>query len=81
MDGPVLRYSRRTDLIRTAERSGIGRFEANLIIAAVQHEAGERVVVEGIRSSRRTFPSWLPLALAAIATQVAILLGVWSLIH
>jgi len=81
MDGPVLRYSHRTALIHAAERSGIGRFEANLIIAAIQHEAGERAVVEETRPSRRSFPSWLPVSIAAIATQVAILLGVWSLIH
>lgn len=81
MDGPVLRYSRRTDLIRAAERSGIGRFEANLIIAAVQHEARERLGTDETRPSRRTFPSWFSVALAVIATQTAILLGVWSLIH
>ena len=36
-DGQVLRYSQRTELIDAAERQGIGRFEANLIIAAVLH--------------------------------------------
>jgi hypothetical protein len=84
MGGPVLRYSHRTRLIRAAERSGIGRFEANLIIAAVQHEAGERRAAERVRPSQRTCPSWLSsalAALAALATQAAILFGFWSLIR
>jgi hypothetical protein len=38
LEGPVLRHSQRRRLLKTAERAGIGRFEANLIIAAVQHE-------------------------------------------
>lgn len=81
MDGPVLRYTHRTCLIRAAERHGIGRFEANLIIAAVQHEAGERLGAERVRSNSRTVPSWLSIALAALATQAAILFGFWSLIR
>src|SRR5262249_19855783 len=38
MDGPILRYSVRQRLIRHAAARGIARFQANLIIAAVQHE-------------------------------------------
>jgi len=40
MDGPILRYSARLSLLREAARRKIDRFEANLIIAAVQHRAG-----------------------------------------
>jgi hypothetical protein len=39
LDGPVLCYEDRQTLLRTAARLGIGRFDANLIIAAVQHRA------------------------------------------
>ena len=39
----VLRYSDRRRLLQSAGRRGIGRFEANLIIAAVQHRAGAGV--------------------------------------
>lgn len=35
--GPILRYSQRQALLKVAARLGIGRFEANLFIAAVQH--------------------------------------------
>ncbi|MGE5609353.1 MAG: hypothetical protein ACM359_08870 [Bacillota bacterium] len=37
LDGPVLRYSQRLALLRRAADLGISRFEANLLIAAVQH--------------------------------------------
>jgi hypothetical protein len=75
MDGPVLRYSDRTRLLRAAERSGIGRFEANLIIAAVQHEAGE---IRPASTTRETGHSWMRRALvAAAATQSLIAIAVW----
>jgi hypothetical protein len=38
--GPVLRYSQRQALVLEAQQRGIGRFEANLIIAAVLHRTG-----------------------------------------
>lgn len=38
MDGPVLRLAQRRTLLAKAHCMGIGRFEANLVIAAVQHE-------------------------------------------
>jgi len=38
MDGPILRYSARQTLLREASFQSLGRFEANLIIAAVQHQ-------------------------------------------
>lgn len=37
VDGPILRYSVRQRLLKQADRLGIHRFEANLIIATVQH--------------------------------------------
>jgi hypothetical protein len=40
LDGPVLRYSMRLELHGIARRLGIARFDANLIIAQVQHRAG-----------------------------------------
>lgn len=35
----LLRYSQRLQLLRTGEEMGLSRFQANLVIAAVQHEA------------------------------------------
>ena len=37
LEGQILRFERRQLLIRAASRMGIDRFQANLIIAAVQH--------------------------------------------
>ena len=76
MDGPVLRYSHRTRLLHHAERCGIGRFEANLIIAAVQHEVGQRRDVEPVRPGA----SWVSAVLGFVATQGAIASGIWLLL-
>src|SRR4051794_38981135 len=40
LDGPLLRYSARLVLLKEAQRRGLGRFEANLVIASVLHRAG-----------------------------------------
>lgn len=80
MDGPVLRYSHRTSLLREATRRGIGRFEANLIIAAVQHQAGETRVTEPVAArsaSSSSSSSWMAVVIAFAATQCAILTGLW----
>lgn len=74
MDGPVLRYSQRTRLIREAEQRGIGRFEANLIIAAVQHQVGATRCDVEPGASRS---SWIPVIVGFCATQCAIAIGVW----
>jgi hypothetical protein len=43
MESGTLRYSRRLDLLRMAGELGIERFEANLVIATVQHQAMKRL--------------------------------------
>ena len=42
MEGPVLRYPARVALLKQAHRAGLPHFDANLIIASVQHRMGER---------------------------------------
>jgi hypothetical protein len=37
LDEGVIRYTRRQALLRRADRLGIGRFEAALVVAAVEH--------------------------------------------
>ena len=44
MEGPILRYPARVALLKQAQRAGLGHFDANLIITAVQHRMGERIV-------------------------------------
>lgn len=82
MDGPILRFSRRQELIWQAESLGIRRFDANLLIAAVQHRLGsERAVA--VVPSKTKHSAWriaLPVGLA-IALQAIIVLSVWGLLH
>jgi hypothetical protein len=82
MDGPILRFSRRQELIRQAEALGIRRFDANLLIAAVQHRLrSERAVV--VVPSNTKHAAWriaLPVGLA-IGLQAIIVLSAWGLLH
>jgi hypothetical protein len=43
LDGNILHYSERLRLIRVADRMGIARFEANLLIATVQHRTQQQL--------------------------------------
>jgi hypothetical protein len=77
MDGDILRYSVRLGLLRQAARMGIERFEANLIIAAVQHQNGSGASrSQGIAAGRigggvgRT-------ALVIAIVQSIIFIGAW----
>src|SRR5437016_3856645 len=44
MEGPLLRYPARVALLKQAQHAGLGHFDANLIITAVQHRMGERIM-------------------------------------
>lgn len=83
LDGPVLRYARRQELLRQAERLGIGRFEANLLIAAVLHrrprwQRGDPGRPGGGRWARAR--RWAGPLLMVLALQAAILAGAWHLL-
>lgn len=75
MDGRVLRYSNRLHLLAEARRMGIGRFEANLIIAAIQHRRGA-ALAELSASEESSF--W-KVALSLCSIQTALLLIAWWL--
>jgi hypothetical protein len=84
LEGPVLRHSQRRRLLKTAQRAGIGRFEANLIIAAVQHErrgSDARALasqpVHEPDHNQRSFTLW-PVVLV-IAIQAMIGWGAWRI--
>lgn len=87
MDGPVLRYSERTRLLRRAEQLGIGRFDANLLIATVQHRHRGRAeafieapIAEAPRGGRG--PSWRAgniLAVALLVEAAAVVVGWWAI--
>jgi hypothetical protein len=70
----MLTYSNRQKLLKSAEIRNIPRFEANLIIAAVQHRSHSRSDEKvSARSSHRS------LILAFIASQIALLATVWMI--
>jgi hypothetical protein len=67
-----LRYSQRLELLKEAGRRGIGRFEANLIIASVQHRMKISAPVQ-VRKKPLRFGG----ALSFVLVQTMILWGVW----
>jgi hypothetical protein len=74
--GTVLPFSERESLVRAAARHGINRFEANLLIAAVQYQMGvgrQRAEKRGLRafatSALRGFVTLQTKMLAAIQRQ------------
>jgi hypothetical protein len=76
----VLRYTQRMGLLKAAGERGIGRFEANLLIASVEHELGR--VGSHIATLRSKRPSaWIAGAAIIIAVQSALAVGLWELIH
>ena len=76
LDGPVLRYSQRLALLKEAERLGVGRFEANLVIASVLYRAGVGQEYE-LKPEPGKLARWaVPLA-TVVVLQGVILAGWW----
>ncbi len=71
-----LRYSKRLALLKEAGRRGIGRFEANLMIASVQHDLNVQAGIERGGAGRLLGLSGV---LAFIGMQGLIVLGYWRL--
>ena len=71
-DRPILRYSDRLALLKEAQRRGVGRFEANLVIARVLHQEGMGQTYE-----MRPKSGWVGLALVVGLVQGAIGMGLW----
>ena len=79
LDGPVLRYATRKKLLADARRLGIGDFEANLVIAAVQHQRRRDVEPAVRRASATTDATawYLASLVLVIAVDSLLALGVW----
>jgi hypothetical protein len=70
----MLTYTARQNLLKSAEMRNIPRFEANLIIAAMQHRVPICTSAEPtLRASQ------LPLALGIVFGQLALVIVVWAL--
>ena len=82
LDGPVLRYSSRLELLRIARRLGIGQFEANLIIALVQHEKAVDVPVFRRHEKTTDVPvfRWVGVAGIVLMIESILILGGWLLL-
>jgi hypothetical protein len=84
--GPLLSYSARQRLLAEAERLGIGRFDANLIIASVQHHApgeqGPLAFIAGLpdRPRQIAWLHWAGLLAATLAAQIVVVLAIWAMI-
>ena len=78
LDGPILRYSQRAALLKEAGRLGVGRFDANLIIASVLHGLGKRQEYQMVP---RSYPRWLATVLVVLVLQAAIVVGAWWVVH
>lgn len=84
--GPLLSYSARKRLLTHAEQLGLSRFDANLIIASVQHHApGEQGPLTFIaalpdRPRQVAWVRWAGLLAATVAAQIVVVLAIWAMI-
>jgi|SRR5688572_7646545 len=83
LEGPVLRQSQRRALLAAARRAGIGRFEANLMIAAVQHARGSDAKAIAPAPGRATTGGIGAFAIVTLVAlvQTAIVCGAWLVLR
>ena len=79
LDGKILRYSCREELLRRAAELGIGRFDANLLIASAQHQASAGTTT--LLPEQRRGLSMMALTSAALVLQSVVLLGLWLILR
>jgi hypothetical protein len=79
LEGPVLRYSCRQKLLKRAAALGIGRFQANLLIAMAQHQAQSHTPLSHSSAGRAT--TWIYAVALFVIVQSAILMGLWTILH
>ncbi len=79
LDGRILRYSARLRLLRHAERQGIDRFEANLVIATVQHRLGHLPAIPAKDAPQSNRP-WPSIGLFVLIESF-IVGSIWWIVH
>jgi len=83
LDGPILRYSMRLELLGIARRLRLSRFDACLIIAQVQHRAANGpaapVSPRPSQGAPRPLQRFLPLAIAGMI-QLGIVAAAWVIL-
>jgi hypothetical protein len=75
----ALPYARRQDVLRAARRLGVGRFQANLLIAAVQHRYDPPMAEPEPRRADRT-AGWATWVVMIVVVE-AFVLGALALTH
>ena len=78
--GPCLRYSQRLQLFDLANEAGISRFDANLIIAAIEHRAGKSRTDVEAETEKRSLARPSILLSTAAAVQLAIVFAGWIML-
>jgi hypothetical protein len=78
--GP-LPYSRRLRLLQAAQQQGIDRFEANLMIARVEHRLTLHQYDAAAPPGSTRLGRWAVVGLLAMLVQSALVLGAWSLLR
>jgi hypothetical protein len=82
MIGTVLPFSERESLVKAAARHGINRFEANLLIAAVQHQMGAgRRRLEKTGGLRRFGSLVRPVFVKARMKFIAAVQNLWRVVR
>jgi hypothetical protein len=76
----VLPYARRQDVLRAARRLGVGRFQANLLIAAVQHRC-ERATPQPEPPRQRLPWGFVGCVALVVAFEAALALCAISIAH
>jgi hypothetical protein len=78
LEGAELRYSERRRLLKRAEHFGVRPFDANLLIAMVQHRSPQEPVAVTRSTTRRQH---LVLGATFIVLQTTILLAAWYVLR
>ena len=76
-DGPQLTYSRRLKLLKRADGFGIRRFDANLVIAMVQHRLASAPSPADANPTPRP---WLGAMVMVLTIQSVIVATAWLLL-
>lgn len=72
LEGPVLRFHVRQKLLRRADEMGLGRFEANLLVALVEHRHRQMTPISPLPTRR----AWPKIAVFLLI-QAAIIAAAW----
>jgi hypothetical protein len=75
LEGQILRFDQRQLLIRAAGRMGIDRFQATLIIAAVQHAQPSQGDAD--ETPAASVAGWAPRLVLFLVIQAAITIALW----